>query len=395
MTDFNELMQILSVPRPAGSRANENTRRALLEWCERRKIAYRLHGFRLYPYFFTAIGIWLVATRLLLALAVGMRWGWGVLAIALVGLTGGLIDYVWNIPLVSWMGARQSQNILVVFEPRQARQEIVLSAHYDSKTEPLDHRQRMIFVKNMPLGILLTALLGILGPLDRILLDSGSAWANFTFGAGLAICVPVLFLTLGMGLNLALGRLSKNPSRGAVDNGSSCAILLGLAERLQESGVMFEQTRLTLALFDGEEVSMQGSRAYVKSRDWSPPVMALNLEIMAQDGATVYWEEDGISLKMAPTSPEVNQRIRAAVEAVTGQPAQPGGPINSDGGSFLKGGIPSSTLGTYDLKWKERGLHQASDNMPRVVIGRLAEGVEILLKFVKDYDEMQVDGIER
>ena len=386
MFDYQELMRLLSIPRPAGSRAAEAVRDGLLAWCERHNIPYRLHRFRLYPYFFVAIGLWLVLSRLLLAAAVWLRWGWAVLGIALVGLVGGLVDFMFDIPLVSWIGAKQSQNILIEIEPAQAhraRQEVVISAHYDSKTELLDHRQRMIFVKNMNLGILLTALLGILGPVERLL--DGSA-ANFVYGASIALSVPVLFLTWGMGLNLALGRLRKNPSQGAVDNGAACAILLGLAHDLQQSGTALKNTRLVLALFDGEEVSMQGSRAYTRGRDWPLPVIALNLEVMAQNGEYIYWEQDGASMQLASTSSEVNQRICAAVAEVTGKPAQPAGPINSDGFSFLRLGIPTAILGTYDKTMQDRGFHQPSDNLGRVVIDKLPEGVEILKKFVLAYD---------
>jgi hypothetical protein len=382
-----EWMELISRPRPAGSRAAEEVRQKLLEWCHRRQIPYRLHSFRLYPYFFVAIGLWLVITRLLLAAAVGLRWGWGVLAIALAGLAGGLVDYVLDIPLVSWVGAKQSHNILIEFEPRQFHRELILSAHYDSKTELLDHRQRMIFLKNMPLGIALTALLGLLGPVDRALLQNGSPWAQVTYAVSLTLCIPVLFLTCGMGFNLSLGRLRKNPSQGAVDNGAACAILLGLAEDFKSSGVFLENTRLTLALFDGEEVSMQGSRAYTHSRSWTAPVSVLNLEVMAQDGDYVYWEQDGTSLRLMPTSAEMNQCVCAAVAGVTGAPALPVGPVNSDGYSFLRLGIPTTTLGTYDKKWKDSGFHLPSDNLERVVFDRLPEGVEILKKVIWSYDE--------
>ena len=385
MIDYQELMKWLSTPRPAGSRAAEGVRDGLAEWCKRRNIPLRLHAFRLYPYFFVAIGLWLVLSRLLLAAAVWLRWGWAVLAIALVGLVGGLVDFVFDFPLVSWVGAKQSHNILVEFEPPQARQELVLSAHYDSKTELLDHRQRMIFVKNMNLGILLTALLGILGPVEW-LLDNGAA--TFVYGASIALSIPVLFLTWGMGLNLALGRWRKHPSQGAVDNGTACAILLGLADELHNGGLKFmlENTRLVLALFDGEEVSMQGSRAYTRGRDWPLPVIALNMEVMAQNGEYIYWEQDGASMQLAPTASEVNQRICAAVAAVTGKAPKAAGPINSDGFSFLRLGIPTAILGSYDEAMQDRGFHQPSDNLERVAMAKLPEGVEILKKFILAYD---------
>jgi len=49
-------------------------------------------------------------------------------------------------------------------------------------------------------------------------------------------------------------------------------------------------------------------------------------------------------------------------------------------------GIPTAILGTYDKTMQDRGFHQPSDNLGRVVMSRLPEGVEILKKFILAYD---------
>ena len=131
---------------------------------------------------------------------------------------------------------------------------------------------------------------------------------------------------------------------------------------------------------------MQGSQAYVRDREWPLPVRALNLEVMAQDGEYVLWEQDGYSLKLWPCSSEVNRDVAHAVQQVTGSAPRPVGPVNSDGGSFIRLGIPASTLGTYDRQQSDRGFHSAKDNLERVVMSRLPEGVEILSTLITDYD---------
>ncbi|MBN1146666.1 MAG: M28 family peptidase [Anaerolineales bacterium] len=385
MPDYSELMHILSKPRPNGSAAERSTRQALQAWLEARSIPHRLHSFKRYPHFNTAIGVWLIFSRSLLALAIWLRWGWPAALIAFLGLPGGLLDVALGIPLVTWPGADRGENILIEFEPPNPEKEMLLSAHYDSKTELLDHHQRLFFIRKLPLGILLTVLLGLLGPLDSYLMGAGSPWARLTYSAGALLSLALLFLAWGLGLNLSLGCL-RRPSQGAVDNGAACAILLGLAESLQNGRLPLERTRLVLALFTAEEVNMQGSRAYASQRAWALPAIALNLEVMAQDGDYVYWEQDGSSLKLAPTSPEVNHRIAQSVAEVVGLPAHPAGPVNSDGYSFLRMGIPTTTLGTYDTEWGERGFHGPADNLERVVMARLPEAVEILAHFVRKYD---------
>jgi hypothetical protein len=397
MIDYIPLMHILSTPRPNGSAAVQQTLQALQDWLEQHQIPYRLHEFRLYPNFWMGIGIWIIITRTLLALSILLRWGWPSALIALLGLLGGLPDVTLGIPTVTWPGAMRGQNLGIEFSPAQPRQEIILSAHYDTKTELLDHRQRMFFVRMLPIGIAMTALLGILGPLDRILWLNASPWAAVTYAIALFLSFFLLILAWGLGLNLTLGGLRARlggASQGAVDNGAACAILLGLAERLQSGGIRLQHTRITLMLFSGEEINMQGSLAYVRQREWPLPARALNLEVMAQDGEYVLWEQDGISLKLWPCSTEINQRLADAIQTVTGAAPRFAGPVNSDGGSFLRSAIPATTLGTYDKTLVDRGFHGPADNLERVVLSRLPEAVEILAQFIQRYEEI-TDGFKQ
>jgi hypothetical protein len=45
-----------------------------------------------------------------------------------------------------------------------------------------------------------------------------------------------------------------------------------------------------------------------------------------------------------------------------------------------------ATLGTYDLKLRDRGFHCASDHLGRVVMSRLPEAVRIAIRFVEMLD---------
>ena len=389
ITDFDELMAILSQPRPNGSRGERETRLALLTWLEKRGIPYHTHRFRQYPFFFECIGVWLILSRTLLAVSVWLRGGWITTLIALMGLLGGVLDVLFNLPLVTWPGWRWGENILIELHPPDPQREVVISAHYDSKTELLDHHQRMFFLKNLRLGIFLSLLLAALGPLDAWLLAQGASWATFTFWVGTILTLPLLFLAWGLGLNLSTGRLLA-PSQGAVDNGAACAILLGLAERLCAGEIpgslgswnALQSTQVTLALFTGEEINMQGSHAYVRSREWPLPAQVLNLEVMAQDGDYVFWEQDGNSFHLSPTSPEINSAINEALLRATGAPGRLVGPVNSDGASFLSAGIPTGVLGTYDRHFVDTGFHRPTDCLSRVAKERLARGVEILICFL-------------
>jgi hypothetical protein len=386
MTDFKKLMGMLSIPRPNGSQAEKQTCRAIQGWLRERGIPYRTHTFTHYPFFFESMGIFLVLSRLLLALAIWLRWGWPALLIALIGLLGATLDQAFHIPLVTWLGRKRGENILVQFGPQDPNRELFFSAHYDSKTELLDHNQRMFFLKSLPVGIILTLLLGLLGPLDVWLLGQGSTWSAWTYWTGIVLSLPLLFLALGLGLNMAVGRMVK-PSLGAVDNGTACAILLGLAERLQNGQITLHNTRLTLALFTGEEVNLQGSRAYCRDRSFPLTSAALNLEAMAQDGDYVYWERDGSVFQLVPTSKEINRLIVEIVREVAGVEPVPGGPVISDGASFISQGVPTGVLGTYHSIMRDSGFHRPTDNLERIDWNRLPQGVDLLTLFLQKYDQ--------
>ena len=420
-SDFQELMAILSVPRPNGSSAERKTSQDLQGWLQKHNIPYHIHSFRQYPYLFETTGIWLILSRSLLALAVWLRWGWWSLPIAVLGLLGGTLDIALHLPLVSWPGARRAENIVLEFTPPDPKRELILSAHYDSKTELLDHHQRMFFLKNLRLGIVITLVLGLIGPMESWLRAQGSGWAGPTYWIGAVLALLLIILAWGLGLNLSTGRLLP-PSQGAVDNGAACAILLGLAESLNTEGLVsdklsgraqehtfpytssppenegqfsLQNLKLTLALFSGEEINMQGSRAYVHDRDWHLPVSALNLEVMSQDGDYVFWELDGNVFHLEPTSAQINDAVRSAVTAITGAGARPAGPVNSDGASFLSVGIPTSVIGTYDLNWVDTGFHSPSDNLERIVMRRLPEGVRILRNILYQFEREQSSTLFR
>ncbi len=384
--DYAELMQILSRPRPSGSAAERATLRDLQTWLQERGLPFRTQPFPLYPYFFVCIGIWMIAANTLLAVSVGLGWGWFSTLIAVPGVLGGLLDVAFDLPLVSWPGRITGQNLLIEFDVPQPKRELVISAHYDSKTELFDHHLRYFFVRSLGGGISLALLLCLLSPLCGYL---GAPWGNDLHSLCVILTVPLLFIAWGLGLNLSLGRLRRRPSQGAVDNGAACAILLGLAEQLLDGAVALKHTRLTLALFGGEEVNMQGSRAYALGRRWTLPSTALNLEIMGQDGEYITWERDGTALRLFPTDATLNRAVIRAVQEVTGRAAIPAGPISSDGYSFLRAGIRVTTLGTFDRRLGVRGFHQSSDNLGRVKLTRLPEGVDILARFIQDEDTLE------
>ena len=389
MTDFESLMRLLATPRPNGSKAETRVREALAAWLQARNIPFARHKFRQYPYFYEAIGLWLILSRSLLAIAVWRGWGLWALLIALAGALGGFMDAWRGWRLVTWPGAREGQNLIISLGPQNARRELILSAHYDSKTELLDHRHRSIFTRNIATGLGLTLALGVIEALRAWLAQSWPELAFWLHGAEMLLTLPMLFLAWGLGLHLSLGRLA-TPSQGAVDNGAACAILMKLAERVKN--IPLSQTRVTIALFSGEEVDRQGSRAWVADRAWPAPALAVNLELMGQDGPYVIWQRDGDVFRTLPTSPELNALLARTIAEVAGDHPRTAPLINSDAQPFLLAGLPATTMGTLDARYGAGGLHRPTDNLQRVVIERLPQGVEILLRLIQRLESQEIGG---
>ncbi|MFP4438852.1 MAG: M28 family metallopeptidase [Chloroflexaceae bacterium] len=385
MIDYVELMRQFAVPRPNGSAAMRATAAFLRNWLSARQIPYQTHTFRLYPYFNEVLGCWLPATATLLLLATALRWPAWTLLLVGASMLAGILNVARGWPLLTWPGACRGENILVMLGPDQTDQTIILATHYDSKTELLDHVRQGFLLRHLGFCIKAALLVLLVGLIDRLWLPADAVGTALIWGGSLLLLLPAFYIIWGIGLNLLPGRFIRQ-SQGAVDNGAACVILLGLAARLAHRPAALQRTRVILAFFTGEEVSMQGSRAYVRDTDWTQPTIAINLELLGQDGPYVTWQREGNALTSVPTTARLTTAVAALVADVTGTPVQRGGGINSDGYSFLAAGIPTCVLGSCDRQMGSGGLHRPTDNLERVVLARLPESVTLLERIVQQYD---------
>ncbi len=383
MIDYSSLMQIFSQPRPSASAGERATLMALRSWLDQRGIRYQTQHFRLFPYSNELIGTWLLLAVLLLAATVVLRLPWPALTFVALGMALVIANVVFAWPLVVWPISSTGENLLVTFEPEQYQRELVIATHYDSKTELFDHTIAGTFFGHLTRCIVLAIIILLLGFLDRMLFTPGSTGAIAIQVVSILLTLPVVWVVGAVGLNLIPGRWI-TPSEGAVDNGAACVILLGLAERLAQGNIAHAGTRITLAWFAGEEVSMQGSHAFLRSRSWPLPATAVNLELLGQDGPYVLWQSEGNVLTSAPTDAQLNTYMSTIVQRVTGQHAALVGGINSDGYAFIKAGIRTCVFGSYDKQYGGSGLHRPTDNRERIVPERLAESVAILEGLIID-----------
>jgi aminopeptidase S len=104
---------------------------------------------------------------------------------------------------------------------------------------------------------------------------------EFTVGSrsGTNVVATIPSRTTSSGTILLGAHLDRvSAGQGAIDNGASCAILLELAKRLKQQPL--QNSTVTVAFFDLEEVGLLGSAAYFqKVAPAARPTRAMNLDI--------------------------------------------------------------------------------------------------------------------
>jgi acetylornithine deacetylase/succinyl-diaminopimelate desuccinylase-like protein len=390
------LPDFLSTPRPNGSRALDRAVGEVEARLEGLVIPVQSHHFTLHPYSMELLGLWLLLGGLLLPLAALLRWGWLGLVLALLTVAVPLLEVRLLRPTVTALVRRPARNLVARFSRHQPRRELILCAHLDSKTELLDHDQRRVLVRLSLPAIVLVLISGMLIAPER-LLPPGTA-RQIVYWLAFLSALPGTAYGLGMGANLVGGRFSRRPSSGAVDDGAAVAVLLEMAQRLQEETLSLDETTVTLLFTVGEEAQMQGALAYVddmQAQDpagTSLPTCVVNLEVLGQNGGYLLWERDGTAMVSQPNDATLNSALARAVEAVTGEPPLQAPQLNSDAFAFLRAGIPAATLGSYDRDLGGRGLHSAQDSPSRVDPARLVEAAEVLCHFLGEMDAAGSDS---
>jgi hypothetical protein len=384
---FLSTLPLLSTPRPNGSGALTQTVASVQSWLEGQGIHVQAHHFTLRPYLMELLGLWLALTGVLLPVAALGGWGWVGLTLALLAVAVPLLEVRFLQPTLTALIRQPARNLVVHFAAPQPRREAIFCAHLDSKTELLDHAQREVLLRlgGPAMGLALAG--GMLMVVDGLLPEGAARLAIHWLA--ILVTLPAAAYGVGMGANLTGGRLSRNPSTGAVDNGAAVAVLLALAQRLHRGDVSPDHTSVTLLLTVGEEAQLQGALSYARDRKaWPLPACAVNLEVVGQNGGYLLWERDGTAMQQMAADPGLNRALAAAVQSVAGEQPARAPWISSDAFAFLRQGIPAATLGSFDAALGGRGFHSALDNPGRIDPQRLAETADVLSRFLLDLDSV-------
>ena len=258
-------------------------------------------------------------------------------------------------------------NLHVLVEPRdRAVQEVLLGAHYDSKTEAFDHVER-----------------------TWVLVGAAAASAAAGLGIGIgrsrrlvrATAAIAALLLACLGFNWSAGRWLP-PSHGMADDAASCALLLELASRAAHQPLL--HTRLRFVWWSGEEVGAQGSEAFAQRLDPAAPRVVLNLEAIGAGPDLAVAGREWTGRGLARPNADLVRRIDAAAHGGLRTLAFP---VRTDLGPFRARGTPGLTLLNMPAGARVvRGLHRDDDRIDRIEPRGIARTRDALVRFLLAHD---------
>jgi hypothetical protein len=382
-TKFNGLLDQLLIPRANGSEGLRETASFLESTLQASAAELEIQSFIATPY-----GIQLLfAALFLIALAFAVAMLRGRLALALVlSLTSLALLFVEQELLwspISGLFRISEQNIVATFLGRIGGPTLVIGAHYDTATQFGDHHTWARWGLAMTLGQFAGLILPMAGLWQRRMRQKELPDKLALAGVALAV-IPSGVMTWF----LAAGPVLAVPSPGALDNGTSVAVLLRLAEDLSARPAD-APTTIKLAFFAAEEERGFGSWHFASTLATDAPVLVINLDNIAASEQLAYGTREGFIFSQYPAAKTLVEMIDRAQVELGANPLIPlTYPLGTmtDARSFLAHEIPALTLGAaIDGRWP-RHLHSARDSRDRVSLPAMEHTRKLLNAVVAQLD---------
>ena len=384
MTDWDELLAVLGeTPRENGTPELHRAAGFLLDALHRAGADAQLVPFMAHPWALRLAGVFALAAGLLYfrSLRAGRRGTALAAAIAFPALLLALLEL--QLPVFGPLGAQTQHHVLARLPSLEPRQLLLFTAHYDTKTDLLDHAQRE------PLESLAAALIGLMLAAPLVA-GRGGRWGRLR--AGLAEAAAWGAAAHGVLVFVALsgGAFAPTRSPGALDDGASCAVLVRLAGVLASAGPL-SHTDVEIVLLSAEEVGVQGSWRFARERFGDPPALptrVINLEGLGASARHGVLPRERFLLRALSPDPGLVALLDAVHRQRFGEPlvvATSGGA--TDARSFLAHGIPAATLFSLESGSSAlRGLHSSRDARSRLDEAALEASVGYLAALARAAD---------
>jgi hypothetical protein len=314
----------------------------------------------------------------------GRRW-WAALAATSLASSLVVAQVDQLAPLLGRIGAQAQQHLVARVAPERVEQRLIFAAHYDTKTDLLDHVERVPALALAAVAIPLLFLTALCGALCREPARVRGLRALLRLSPWLAVLSGVLVFA-----SLSAGAFAPRRSPGALDDAGACAVLVRLVEALRAAPAL-RRTEVEVLLFSAEEMAAQGSWGYVRERFAAPPALPtvlVNLEILGASADHAVLGSEQFALRSFEPTPSLVERLAEVHRSALGRELAVtwyGG--ITDARSFLAHGIPAATVMSREADALfPRGLHSAADRRSRVEAAALESSLTFLLAFTRDAD---------
>lgn len=281
-------------------------------------------------------------------------------------------------------------NVHGVIQPKaEVEQTVIFTAHHDSAPiENVEKKQAM-----MPLGFVLgSALLSFLQT-GVELTQLRLLRPNFP---------PILLFFVGLGLlggwyyvRRLLSYYSTEVSLGAGDNLISVGILTALAKHFKEEPL--SKTRIIVTSFDGEEIALQGSRAWYEAHQAElEGAIILNFDSIFSSEHLHFLERDAnATVPLSKTLARKGVLIARSMGYEASALSMPilGGA--TDAASAARVGLEAITLTASS--WAESVYHTTADTIDAIDPASVERAVSIAIQFVRliEQDRLWDEDIPR
>ena len=387
MTAWEPLLaKLAETPRENGTAALHATARFLFETLERAGLDVALVRFDAQPFALRLAGVLALVGGLLYWRLLRVGRAHAALGVAVAVPLLLLAQLEWQLPVFGWIGAESQDHVLARKPALKAEQRLILAAHYDTKTDALDHVERapVDYLALPVIPLMLAGALAAIGAARRpqrprwiSRLVSAAAWSAAVYG-------------IASFAALSAGAFIRARSPGALDDGAACAVLVRVAEELASRPAL-ARTQVEVLLLSAEEVGVQGSWAYAEQRFGSPPEIptyVVNLEGIGASSELAVLGSERFTLRSFEPNARLVALLDASYRASFGKPLE----VTAFGGatdarSFLAHGIPAATLVSHEPGRRlPRGLHSVRDARSRLDQAALDASVTYLLAVVASAD---------
>ncbi len=299
---------------------------------------------------------------------------------------------------------KTSQNVIGKFKTREEQKRIIIfSSHIDSALQ-------FNLLKLIGWGFIPLAFLGILVILTWlvvsfinliILLIGFFSLKSIFFWVTIWLLIIGTPCFIGLFFFVPLGDKG-NVVPGAVDNLSSCSVVVGLGRYINNHRELIpKNTEIRLISFGCEESGLRGSRRYSSAHQ--EELKKSDAVVINMDGLET---PDGFHIiEYEPTtrtrhSEEVIQKLLRATESVGIQAKRFGaGKIEktlgrlsggSDAASFSKANIKAGFLNSADWKNRSSYYHQDADTPDKIKEGTLENALKICISFLMNEVKNQI-----